>query len=174
MADRTTGELPAVEIGELPLAPDIYDDTLLPVEQQGEAKHITGRQWKDYAVAAGKGLEASAAESAKQAADSAKQAAGSAEAAAGSAKEAESSADKAEHYSGKPPIIQGDTETWWTWDAEQQAYQDTGKPSRGNLLYACFEVDPATGDLFMFTDSDYMGPQFALTGPDLEVILNHA
>ena len=25
------------------------DDTLLPVEQQGEARHMTGRQWKRYA-----------------------------------------------------------------------------------------------------------------------------
>lgn len=44
MADKT--------IGELPLASDIYDDTLIPVEQSGEAKRITGAQWKAYAKTA--------------------------------------------------------------------------------------------------------------------------
>ena len=52
MADRTTGELPAVKVGHLPLAPDVYDDALLPVELQGAAMHITGAQWKRYAQAA--------------------------------------------------------------------------------------------------------------------------
>ena len=40
MADRTTGGLPAVQesaIGGLPGIADLYDDTLIPVEQQGEA-----------------------------------------------------------------------------------------------------------------------------------------
>lgn len=52
MADKTIGELQAVKVGDLPLAPDIYDDTLIPVEQQGDAKHITGRQFKGYALSA--------------------------------------------------------------------------------------------------------------------------
>lgn len=52
MADKTTGELQAVAVGDLPLAPDIYDDTMIPVEQQGEAKHIKGSQFKSYAVSA--------------------------------------------------------------------------------------------------------------------------
>ena len=54
MADKTTGGLPAVEeasIGSLPGIADLYDDSLLPVEQQGEARHMTGRQWKRYAQA---------------------------------------------------------------------------------------------------------------------------
>ena len=51
MADKTTGELPAVKVGDLPLAPDVYDDALLPVELQGSAMHITGSQWKRYAQA---------------------------------------------------------------------------------------------------------------------------
>lgn len=54
MADLTIGELQEVAVGDLPLAPDIYDDTLIPVEQGGEAKHMTGAQWKEYAVAAAK------------------------------------------------------------------------------------------------------------------------
>ena len=88
MADKTTGELPASEIGQLPLAPDIYDETLIPVEQQGEARHITGRQWKQYGVAAASDQAEKAAKSAEAAAQSAQEAAGSAEAAAGSASDA--------------------------------------------------------------------------------------
>lgn len=52
MADKTTGELPAVKVGDLPLAPDIYDDFLMPGELQGDAVHITGAQFKGYAKAA--------------------------------------------------------------------------------------------------------------------------
>lgn len=54
MADQTTGSLPAVQevaIGDLPAIADLYDDTLIPVEQQGEARHMTGAQWKKYAQA---------------------------------------------------------------------------------------------------------------------------
>ena len=54
MADKTTGGLPAVQeaaIGSLPGIADLYDDTLLPVEQQGEARHMKGAQWKAYARA---------------------------------------------------------------------------------------------------------------------------
>lgn len=77
MADKTTGELQAVAIGDLPLAPDIYDDTLIPVEQQGEAKHIKGKQFKDYALSASQAF----AESVKNYATSAQTAAERAEAA---------------------------------------------------------------------------------------------
>ena len=64
MADKTTGELPAVKVGDLPLAPDVYDDALLPVEMQGSAMHITGAQWKRYAQAAVKTYSDSASQSA--------------------------------------------------------------------------------------------------------------
>lgn len=64
MADKTTGELPAVKVGDLPLAPDVYDDSLLPVELQGSAMHITGAQWKRYAQAAVKTYSDSASQSA--------------------------------------------------------------------------------------------------------------
>lgn len=55
MAEKTTGELRAVEeasIGDLPGIANLYDDTLIPVEQQGEAHKMTGAQWKAYAKAA--------------------------------------------------------------------------------------------------------------------------
>ena len=74
MADKTTGGLPAVEeaaIGSLPGIADLYDDTLLPVEQQGEAMHMTGRQWKKYAQASVEGYVDGAEEAARAAAASA-------------------------------------------------------------------------------------------------------
>lgn len=95
MADKTIGELSVVKVGDLPLAPDIYDDTLIPVEQQGEALHMTGSQWVAYAqsavgdyVGAAQDAAQDAQQSAANAAGSAKQAANSATAAAGSAEQA--------------------------------------------------------------------------------------
>lgn len=132
MADKTTGGLPAVEeaaIGSLPGIADLYDDTLLPVEQQGEAMHMTGRQWKKYAQASVEDYVDGAEEAAKAAASSAAAAAKSAESAAGSADDAAGSAQSAKEYSGKPPVIRDGT--WWTWDAVRREYVDTGEAARG-------------------------------------------
>lgn len=174
MADKTTGGLSAVteaSIGSLPGIADLYDDTLLPVEQQGEARHMKGAQWKAYARASVSIYVEGAAQSARDAAASAEMAAGSAANAAGSAQEAEDSAQKAQQYSGKPPIIQGGT--WWTWNAERQEYVDTGEAARGNLMYAVFYVNAATGALYMVTDAEYAGPGFRLADGNLEVVLNY-
>ena len=46
IADRTIRELPA--------APAVYDDSLLVMEQQGEARSVEGRLLREYAVAAAK------------------------------------------------------------------------------------------------------------------------
>lgn len=167
MADKTTGGLTAVQeafIGDLPGIADLYDDTLIPVEQQGEARHMTGRQWKGYAQASVEDYVEGAAAAADAAADSAA-------AAAGSASDAAGSADTAKQYSGKPPVVQNGT--WWTWNAETQKYVDTHEAARGNLMYATFYVDASTGDLYMVTDAEYTGPQFRLNGTDLEVVLNY-
>lgn len=54
MADKTIGGLSAVQessIGDLPAISTLYDDTKIPVDQQGEAMHMTGAQWKQYAKA---------------------------------------------------------------------------------------------------------------------------
>lgn len=174
MADKTTGGLTAVTeatIGDLPGIADLYDDTLLPVEQQGEARHMTGAQWKRYAQACVSQYVEGAKDAADAAAGSAADAAKSAQDAAGSATSAASSAQSAQQYSGKPPIIQNGT--WWTWDAAKQEYVDTGEAARGNLMYATFYVDAATGTLYMVTDNEYTGPQFRLDGADLEVVLNY-
>lgn len=95
MANKTIGELQAVPVGDLPVAPDIYDDTLIPVEQEGRARHMTGAQWKAYGVAAAK-----------------------------------EEADRAEAAAIRQPTI-GTAGTWLVWDANAEAYVDTGLPARG-------------------------------------------
>lgn len=75
MADKTIGELQAVPIQNLPVAPDIYDDTKIPVEQQGDAKHITGAQFKKYAQASTGAYVSAAQEAAKSAQEAATSAA---------------------------------------------------------------------------------------------------
>ena len=87
MADKTIGDLQAVSVGDLPLAPDIYDDTKIPIEQSGEAKHMTGAQWKAYAESAA-AESADAAEQARQGAEAAQQGAEAAKDAAEFAKTA--------------------------------------------------------------------------------------
>lgn len=111
MADKTTGMLQEAPIGQLPPLADIYDEALIPVEFQGEARHISGFQWTRYA----KANSAAYVEGAKQSAEAAQQ----------SAKKAAASAEAAQQYSGKPPVIADGR--WWTWDAQLQQYQDTGK-----------------------------------------------
>lgn len=84
MADKTTGGLKAadaVSIEDLPGIIDLYDETLIPVEQQGEARHMTGRQWRNYAEV---GVSVSV-EEAKAAAEAAKASKTAAETAAGTA-----------------------------------------------------------------------------------------
>jgi hypothetical protein len=66
------------------------------------------------------------AKSAQEAAEAAKGKAESASTTAtNKAAEASQSAEKAQQYSGKPPLVQGGN--WWTWNAEKQSYEDTGK-----------------------------------------------
>ena len=140
-------------------------------KQQGEAMHMTGRQWKKYAQASVEGYVDGAEEAARAAASSAAAAAKSAESAAGSADDAADSAQSAKEYSGKPPVIRDGT--WWTWDAVRKEYVDTGEAARGNLMYATFYVDIQTGDLYMVTDAEYTGPGFRLVNGYLEVVLDH-
>lgn len=124
-----------------------------------------------YAQASVEGYVEGAEDAADAAAASAAAAANSASAAAGSASDAAGSAQTAKQYSGKPPVIQDGT--WWTWNAETQKYVDTHEAARGNLMYATFYIDAATGGLYMVTDNEYTGPQFRLNGADLEVVLNY-
>lgn len=171
MADKTIGELTEAPIGSLPSIADLYDDSLLAVEQQGEARKMTGAQWKAYAQAGVAQYVESAQNAAAAASGSANAAAQSAQAASQSATEAAGSAQKAQQYSGKPPVIRDGF--WWVWDAEKGDYQPTGEPARGNLMYATFFVDAATGSLYMVTDKEYTGPDFRLVDGNLEVVLRY-
>ncbi len=157
-------------IGELPQAQQVYDNSLLAVEQQGQAMKLTGAQFKEFAKLSVKSFADRAEQAAKDAEKSAEDAKSSADAAESSAIDAASSADTAKQYSGNPPIIQNGT--WWTWNATTQKYEDTGAPARGNLMYATFAIDPVTGELWMYTDEEYTGPTFRLVNGNLEVILH--
>ena len=114
MADKTIGSLPA--------APDLYDDSLLAVEQQGQAVKLTGAQIKGFAR---QGVS-QYVQAAQDAASEALEAVGKV---GDSVEQAQTAAQTAQEYSGKPPVIQNGT--WWTWNAEAKAYQDTGKPAQG-------------------------------------------
>ena len=162
MADKT--------IGSLPQAQTVDDDSLFVCEQQGTAMKTTGAQWKGFATAAVSVYVVQAAQSAEEAEQSATEAAQSAEEAEQSAEDAAQSAQSAQEYSGKPPIIQNGT--WWTWDAGQREYVDTGYAARGNVMYATFKIDPETGILTMTTPDEYNGPEFMLVNGHLEVSIN--
>ena len=162
MADKT--------IGSLPQAQTVDDNSLFVCEQQGTAMKTTGAQWKGFAVQAVSQYVQPAQQAAQQAQQAATNAAQSETNAAESATEAAESAQTAQEYSGKPPIIQNDT--WWTWNAETQQYEDTGESARGDVMYATFEIDPETGLLTMTTPDGYDGPVFSIVNGFLEVSIN--
>lgn len=162
MADKT--------IGSLPQATTVDDASLFVCEQQGVAMKTTGAQWKGFAVQAVSQYVAPAQQAAAQAQQSATNAAQSETNAAQSATDAAESAQTAQEYSGKPPIIQNDT--WWTWDAEEGEYVDTGEAARGDVMYATFAIDPETGLLTMTTPDGYTGPTFMIVNGFLEVSIS--
>lgn len=158
------------QISSLPQAQTVDDNSLFVCEQQGTAMKTTGAQWKGFAVQAVSQYVAPAKQAAQQAQQAATNAKQSEENAAQSATEAAESAETAKEYSGKPPIIQNDT--WWTWDAEQGEYVDTGEAARGDVMYATFEIDMETGELVMYTPDGYTGPVFSLADGFLEVTIS--
>ena len=162
MADKT--------IGSLPQAQTVDDASLFVCEQQGVAMKTTGAQWKGFAVQAVSQYVEPAQQAAAAAQQSATNAAQSETNAAQSAEDAAESAQTAQEYSGKPPIIQNDT--WWTWNAEQGKYVDTGESARGDVMYATFAIDPETGLLTMTTPDGYTGPTFVIVNGFLEVSIS--
>ena len=94
MADKSINDLPAVE--------SLADDGLLPIYQDGGAKHLTGALLAQYAEAAAKIQADAAAVSAK----------------------------KAEAASNKPAYI-GDNGNWYTWDNQAGNYADSGVAATG-------------------------------------------
>lgn len=158
------------QISSLPQAQTVDDNSLFVCEQQGTAMKTTGAQWKGFAVQAVSQYVEPAQQAAQQAQQAASNAAQSETNAAQSATEAAESAQTAQEYSGKPPIIQNDT--WWTWDAKQGKYVDTGEAARGDVMYATFEIDIETGELVMYTPDGYTGPVFSLSDGFLEVTIS--
>lgn len=158
------------QISSLPQAQTVDDNSLFVCEQQGTAMKTTGAQWKGFAVQAVSQYVEPAQQAAQQAQQAATNAKQSEENAAQSATEAAESAQTAQEYSGKPPIIQNDT--WWTWNAEQGEYVDTGEAARGDVMYATFEIDMETGELVMYTPDGYTGPVFSLSDGFLEVTIS--
>ncbi len=114
-------------IGDLPAAGALYDDSLLVVEQQSEARSIRGSLVKQYVGdaaqpyidEAAKQVEA-AKEQVTAAKDEADRAKTEADAAAESAKDA---ADVALH----PPIIKDGSDHWWIWSTEANDYVESDK-----------------------------------------------
>lgn len=162
MADKT--------IGSLPQAQTVDDASLFVCEQQGVAMKTTGAQWKGFAVQAVSQYVEPAQQAAAAAQQSATNAAQSETNAAQSAEDAAESAQTAQEYSGKPPIIHNDT--WWTWNADQGKYVDTGESARGDVMYATFDIDPETGLLTMTTPDGYTGPTFVIVNGFLEVSIS--
>lgn len=158
------------QISSLPQAQTVDDNSLFVCEQQGTAMKTTGAQWKGFAVQAVSQYVQPTQQAAQQAQQAASNAAQSEANASQSAQEAAESAQTAQEYSGKPPIIQNDT--WWTWDAEQGEYVDTGEAARGDVMYATFEIDMETGELVMYTPDGYTGPVFSLSDGFLEVTIS--
>lgn len=158
------------QISSLPQAQTVDDNSLFVCEQQGTAMKTTGAQWKGFARDAVEQYVQPAQQAAQQAQQAASNAAQAETNAAQSATDAAESAQTAQEYSGKPPIIQNDT--WWTWDAEQGEYVDTGESARGDVMYATFEIDMETGELVMYTPDGYTGPVFSLSDGFLEVTIS--
>ena len=138
---------PSDEEAPAPPTPTVYQQMM---EAFNEAVEAVGTISGSVSAAAGSAEDAE--ESATAAAGSASDAAASASAAAQSAASAAASAQTAQEYSGKPPIIQG--ETWYTWDAESGEYQSTGEPSRGET-----GATGATGPQGPKGDTGATGPQ---------------
>lgn len=88
-------------IGLLPQASTLTDNSSFVCEDSGTAKRVTGKQFKDFAK----------------------------EGALPAVKAAESAADRAEVALTKTPKIQNGT--WWVFDASSQAYVDTGVKAQG-------------------------------------------
>ena len=91
------------QIGSLPAAEGLYDDSLMVAEQQGQAVSVSGALFKSFAKA---GVSAYV-ESAKAA------------------------ADRAELAMTRQPYASSETGTWWVWDAESGEYVDSGVSARG-------------------------------------------
>lgn len=58
---------------------------------------------------------------------------------------------------------------WWRWNENTGEYENTGKLAKGNIMFASFDIDPASGELSCTTDEEYTGASFALENGNLVV-----
>lgn len=163
-------------IGALPAAPDLYDDSLLVAEQQGAAVKITGKQWKGYAQkAVAQYSDAARLDAEKTAADRIaieNMTVSSATLSPGSAATVQKST-----VNGVVNLTFGIPAGQKGEKGDEGKKGDTGPQGpqgpAGNLMYASFFLDPDSGSLLMLSDQNYAGPSFRLSGADLEVVFYH-
>ena len=113
-------------IGLLPQASTLTDNSSFVCEDSGTAKRVTGKQFKDFAK----------------------------EGALPAVEAAESAADRAEVALTKTPKIQNGT--WWVFDASSQVYVDTGVKAQGERGIQGERGEPGQpgekGDPFRYED----------------------
>lgn len=83
---------------------------------------------------------------------------------------AKQEADRAASIAVKTPYI-GEDGHWYVWDLEQGKYIQTDSVANGNVMFATFSIDPATGLLDMSTPEGYKGASFTIKDDYLEVIV---
>lgn len=139
MADRTIGDLPA--------ASQLLTADLIPIEQGGNAKRISGQIFAEYAR-----------EKAQQAAS------GYATAAAQSAADAEAAAALAEAWSAHPPYI-GQNGNWYVWNTTTNQYADSGVDASITVTIADIEMIATTATPFVTNTGTDTDPIFHLHIP---------
>lgn len=175
MADKTIGELPSI--------PDLYDDSLIPVEQQGVASKMTGRQFADFGrEAAARDVQRAidAADAAEKSRDGARAEANRAEELRESIKvdyealhkavsDAETHADRAKDEADRSKDSAALSESWAVggtgarqgentnnskyWADQAQSYEEQAG-TRAETVYNVVLGDIATGDKYVLIVED--------------------
>lgn len=83
---------------------------------------------------------------------------------------ANTQAERAKSYADHPNKI-GENGNWLIWDESTESYHDTGIWAHGNILFASFDIDPKTGELIAYYDTEYTGPTFELINGELFVCI---
>lgn len=118
------------KISELPSLAELQYDSLIPVEQNGEANKLTGQQFAAFA-------KESVQEEVNAAHDEYLDALAEANRANTEADKAESEANRAENVASHPPTLTAKNDHWWIWDATTESYVDSGVDAGVSLA-----VDP--------------------------------
>lgn len=118
------------QIGSLPQAQTVDDDSLFLLEQQGMAMKATGAQWKGYAQQAVSQYVGQAQEAANTALEAAKNIGTAVEDTQENAQAAQSAAESAEAAAGTYPYV-GENGHWYVWDSESSNFVDTGVSATG-------------------------------------------